>query len=132
MKFHALDRNYNGKETLLQGWDSFLSAVFVLVTTPYGSIPEIPTAGFDMIELFGYEEHDQHYEDLCTEFKEKIAALENSIPVDIQIQRYDEDKTIIDIKITYTSPNDQIYNEVIRNKLEDGKVLTYFKDIRLR
>lgn len=132
MKFHALDRNYNGKETLLHGWDSFLSAVFVLVTTPYGSIPEIPTAGFDMIELFGYEEHDQHYEDLCTEFKEKIAALENSIPVDIQIQRYDEDKTIIDIKITYTSPNDQVYNEVIRNKLEDGKVLTYFKDIRLR
>lgn len=131
MKFHALDRNYNGKETLLQGWDSFLSSIFVLVTTSYGSIPEMPEAGFDMIELFGYEEHDQHYEDLCTEFREKVAALENSIPVEIGIQRYEEDKSIIDIKITYTSDN-KVYNEVIRNKLEDGKVLTYFKDIQLR
>lgn len=131
MKFHALDRNYNGKETLLQGWDSFLSSIFVLVTTPYGSIPEMPEAGFDMIELFGYEEHDQHYEDLCTEFREKVAALENSISVEIGIQRYEEDKSIIDIKITYTSDN-KVYNEVIRNKLEDGRVLTYFKDIQLR
>ena len=131
MKFHALDRNYNGKETLLQGWDSFLSSIFVLVTTPYGSIPEMPEAGFDMIELFGYEEHDQHYEDLCTEFREKVAALENSITVEIGIQRYEEDKSIIDIKITYTSDN-KVYNEVIRNKLEDGRVLTYFKDIQLR
>lgn len=131
MKFHALDRNYNGKETLLQGWDSFLSSVFVLVTTPYGSIPEMPEAGFDMIELFGYEEHDQHYEDLCTEFREKVASLENAIPVDISIERYQQDKSIIDIKITYRSDG-KVYNEIIRNRLEDGKVLTYFKDIRLR
>lgn len=131
MQFHALDRNYNGKETILTGWDSFLSSVFTLVTTPYGSIPEMPTAGFDMLELFGYEEHDQNYENLCTEFKEKIAALENSIPVDINIQRYNDDKSIIDIKISYRS-NGQIYSEVIRNKLENGKVLTYFKDIRLK
>lgn len=131
MRFHALDRNYNGRETLLEGWDAFLSSVFVLVTTPYGSIPEMPTTGFDMLELFGYEEHDQNYEDLCTEFKEKVAALENSIPVEISIQRYSQDKSIIDIKITYSSGT-KLYSEVIRNKLEDGKVLTYFKDIRLR
>ena len=81
--------------------------------------------------LVGYEEHDQNYEDLCTEFKEKVAALENSIPVEISIQRYSQDKSIIDIKITYSSGT-KLYSEVIRNKLEDGKVLTYFKDIRLR
>ena len=132
MKYHALDKNYNGNEVVLNSWDAFLASVFQLITTPYGWIPEAPTAGFDMVELLGYEMHSETYKDRKGELATKIRELDPRAAVEVLITR-DEDPRYVDIEITYSDPNGKKYQQDIRTELSDnGQVLAYFKDIDLR
>lgn len=132
MKYHALDKNFNGNEVVLKGWDAFLAAVFQLVTTPYGWLPEAPTAGFDMVELMGYELHSETYKDRRAELANKIRELDPMAAIEVNITR-DEDPRYIDIDVTYTDLDGKNYNEEIRTEISpDGQVLTYFKDIDIK
>lgn len=86
LRFPSLDRSLNFKEQMLRGWNAVEAAIYVLISTPMNSIPEMPSMGFDLHEFLFRDSSDGELSALENELSEKIRQVTNNSNIECTVE----------------------------------------------
>lgn len=84
--YPSFDRSLNYKELILRGWNAVEASIYMLISTPMNSIPEMPEMGFDLHEFLYRDSSDTEIGSLELELANKIASVTGNSNIQTSVE----------------------------------------------